>query len=161
MLLLIVRNKLLPLLLALTWQGSACAADLEGTWFSCNPELETPSPWKVLTIEREGKLLKWQTEWGQNYSSSGTVSVRGKELVFTGCYAYRGEIDSKCNEANPPITMTQERAEFTRKHKSLTFALASDSWIRVGQLSLHDLAERCEKLRDHTLSKRISSKSIK
>lgn len=158
--LVIMRCIYLVLFSALSWHGSLRSAELEGTWFSCNPELETRTPWNILTIERDGNTYQWQHEWGQYESADGKVSIRGKVLILSGCTAYRGEKDAKCDDERPPVVLKIERNELSRKYKSLDFALKGSGWIRVGQLSLDELDRRCEEIRDENISKR-NSKSEK
>ena len=155
-----MRHIYVVLLSAIAWHGSLQSAELEGTWFSCNPDFETSSPWSIMTIERKENTYLWQHGWGQNASADGKGSIRAKELILSGCTYYRGEKNSKCDEERPPEVMRIELYELSRKYKSLDFALKGSGWIRVGQRSLKELASRCEEIRDKNISKR-NSKSTK
>jgi hypothetical protein len=152
-----MRRIHIALLSMLLWHGSSRSAGLEGTWFSCNPELTTPSPRNILTIERQDNAYEWQHAWGQHETAYGRVAIVGKELVLSGCTAYRGEKDAKCDEERPPIVLRIGRHELTRKYKSLDFALEGSGWIRVGRISLDELDRRCEEIRDANISKRSAA----
>ena len=149
-----MRHTCLVLSSVLAWHGSLHSAELEGTWFACNPELETSVPRNILIIERDGNTYRWQHAWGQYESADGKVSIQGKELILSGCTAYRGEHDAKCDDERPPVVLKIERYELSRKYKSLDLAMKGGGWIRVGQRSLDELDRRCEEIRDENISKR-------
>jgi hypothetical protein len=151
-----MRYKILTLFTTLALHGNLLSAELEGTWFSCVPDMQARSPYSVLYIERSGNAHKWQMDWGQNHSAQGIVSFKKNELILYGCRAYRGETDPKCDEKKPPIDMRIDRFELTRKYKSIKFALEGSAWIRVGILSLDELSSRCEGISEKNIAKRDS-----
>lgn len=155
-----MKTTCLVLFSAFAWHGSLRSAELEGTWFACNPELETPAPRNILTIERDGNTYRWQHAWGQYETAEGKLSIHGRELILSGCGAYRGEQEAKCDNERPPVVLKIERYELSRKYKSLDFAMKGGGWIRVGKLSLDELDRRCEEIRDGNISER-NSKSAK
>ncbi|WP_168173456.1 hypothetical protein [Polaromonas sp. A23] len=83
------------------------AADLSGTWVSCDPR----APWSyaVLSVDREGSAYRWLAEWGSPYSASGTAVQLGSALVLRGCSSYRGDLRDGCDRDNPPVFDTLKK----------------------------------------------------
>lgn len=106
------------------------AADLSGTWVSCDPQ----APWRytVLSVDREGSAYRWLAEWGSPYAASGTAARRGSALVLRGCSSYRGDLRGGCDPDNPPVFLTLEKSDIERYRKSLTRAdLRRARWVRA------------------------------
>ena len=55
-------------------------------------------------IQAEGDQLIVITEWGTQNSFSGTVQVKGHELVIRGCSYYVDEPVGNCDPKAPPVT---------------------------------------------------------
>jgi hypothetical protein len=136
--------KPLILLLAAISPAFVGAADLSGTWISCDPE----APWHytVLSVDREGSAYRWLAEWGSPYAASGTAVRQGSALVLRGCSSYRGDVSEGCDRENPPVFLTLEKNDLERYRKSLTQAdLRRARWVRaVGRgKAWEDLAKSC------------------
>lgn len=110
----------------------AHAADLSGTWVSC--DLKSPWAYSLLSVDREGADYRWTAEWGAPYAAGGTARQEGKALVLTGCRSYRGEINSDCDKSSPPVFARLRKADFERRRSHFTETdLRTARWVRVSE----------------------------
>jgi hypothetical protein len=106
------------------------AADLSGTWISCDPK----APWHytVLSVDRDGSTYRWLAEWGSPYAASGSAARRGSALELRGCSSYRGDLRDGCDRDNPPVFLTLEKSDLERYRKVVTQAdLRLARWVRA------------------------------
>lgn len=136
-----------PLVLVLftaTFPVFVGAADLSGTWISCNPQ----APWHyaVLSVYRDGSAYRWLAEWGSPHAASGTAVRQASVLVLRGCSSYRGDVIDACDRENPPMFLTLEKNDLQRYRKSLTQAdLRRARWVRATSRgkAWEDLVKSC------------------
>jgi len=108
----------------------AGAADLSGAWVACDPA----SSWghTLLSVDREGGGYRWTAEWGSSYAANGVADLKKGVLVLRGCNSYQGDINSRCDEKNPPVFTRLHKQDFARLRNSFSEAdLRGAKWVRV------------------------------
>src|SRR3990167_264250 len=60
---------------------SLAGEDITGTWVTCYPKEDRPSPYMLSSIEREGRQYVVRDEWGLAYSFSGRATRVGGEII--------------------------------------------------------------------------------
>jgi hypothetical protein len=123
-------KPLFLVLLTATFPAFVGAADVSGTWISCDPE----APWHytVLSVDHDGGAYRWLAEWGSPYAASGSAVRRGSALELRGCSSYRGDLREGCDPDNPPVFLTLEKNDLERYRKVLTQAdLQRARWVRA------------------------------
>jgi hypothetical protein len=110
------------------------------------PEWHARDAFILMEVTRDGSNYRWLQEWGVPYTTSGTASVVGNQLVLRGCKAYRGKVDDSCDEASPPIYEQLNVSQLFKQHRSIIRALRQSDWIRTDNDSWKSLSVRCEEL---------------